>query len=282
MARARNIKPGLFSNDLLAECDIYARFLFAGLWTIADRAGRLEDRPKKIKAEVLPYDNCDADELLNQLAKHGFIVRYSVNNIKYIQVVNFDKHQNPHKNEAESSIPSAEQHSTSTVQAPEQHNTNPADSLLLIPSSLIPDSSKKTHTNADAREPVTNRNRLKLEDLSYNDIEPWINQQSVTGNPITVDVRAELERFKTHFLSYGGKDKNGNAISDWVAKFGSWILNEQKQQKYGGKSEKDRGNNQIAGSGGASITERTVSAVDAIIAAKTARHLAKQQGAENP
>ena len=61
MARSRNIKPGFFLNDDLAECEPLARLLFAGLWCIADREGRLEDRPKRIKIEVLPYDNCDVN-----------------------------------------------------------------------------------------------------------------------------------------------------------------------------------------------------------------------------
>ena len=73
MARSRNIKPGFFLNDELAECDPLARLLFAGLWCIADREGRLEDRPKRIKAEVLPYDDCDVDELLNQLAERSLL-----------------------------------------------------------------------------------------------------------------------------------------------------------------------------------------------------------------
>ena len=157
MARARNIKPGFFANDTLAECSPLARLLFAGLWTIADRAGRLEDRPKRIKAALLPYDECDINDLLDQLVDRGFIARYEAGGQKLIQVLAFAKHQNPHKNEPESLLPSMvderepkntdpeqvpEQHSTSTVQVPEQHSTNRADSLNLIPDSLnlIPDS----------------------------------------------------------------------------------------------------------------------------------------------
>ena len=105
MARSRNIKPGFFLNDELAECEPLARLLFAGLWCIADREGRLEDRPKRIKAEVLPYDDCDIDQLLNQLAEHGFIIRYEIDGCQYIQTVNFLKHQNPHYKESESIIP---------------------------------------------------------------------------------------------------------------------------------------------------------------------------------
>jgi hypothetical protein len=48
MARSRNIKPGFFTNDELAECHPLGRLLFAGLWTIADKRG-LDDRPKKLK-----------------------------------------------------------------------------------------------------------------------------------------------------------------------------------------------------------------------------------------
>ena len=45
MARARNIKPGFFKNELLVGLPYEYRLLFIGLWTIADRDGRFEDRP---------------------------------------------------------------------------------------------------------------------------------------------------------------------------------------------------------------------------------------------
>lgn len=127
MARARNIKPGFFTNDVLAQCEYGARLVFVGLWCIADREGRLEDRPLRIKAQIMPFDNCDIESLLSQLATHGFITRYEVANCKYIQVNNFRKHQNPHVKEGASTIP-----------APDKHHTSPADSLLLIPDSLKP------------------------------------------------------------------------------------------------------------------------------------------------
>lgn len=172
MARSRNIKPGFFTNDELAECSPFARLLFAGLWTIADKEGRLDDRPKKVKAMVLPFDDVDCNDLLQQLHNHKFINRYQVNNEPYIQINNWKKHQNPHCKEAASEIPepaktnestgqeqcksdddpekeaagiqqvienegAPDKHSSSTVLEQEQHTTNPADSLNLIPDSLI-------------------------------------------------------------------------------------------------------------------------------------------------
>ena len=120
MKRTRQINPGFFTNDELADITPLGRLLFAGLWVIADREGRLEDRPKKIKAEILPYDNCDVDDLLNQLQNAGFIKRYKVDiprtdqgntmdtpkaDVGIIQVVNFTKYQHPHRNESASTLP---------------------------------------------------------------------------------------------------------------------------------------------------------------------------------
>ena len=105
MARARNVKPGFFKNEDLAECSPLARLLFVGLWCIADRAGRLEDHPKRIRAEILPYDDGSVDDMLNELHQAGFILRYQAAGRRYIQVLNFGKHQNPHHREPESAIP---------------------------------------------------------------------------------------------------------------------------------------------------------------------------------
>lgn len=102
--RARNIKPGFYKNEDLADCPFEARILFIGLWCMADREGRLENRPKRIKAEVFPYDNIDAVPLLSLLRDKGFIAMYGEHD-EYIVISNFTKHQNPHHQEVASEIP---------------------------------------------------------------------------------------------------------------------------------------------------------------------------------
>lgn len=142
MARSRNIKPGFFTNDLLAEIHPFGRILFAGLWTIADREGRLENRPKKIKAQVLPYDDCDIDALIQDLSCRGFILCYTDSGNGYIQVLNWAKHQQPHCKEPASTIPAPSEHQMSTVQNRCEHREStevaPPDSLNLIPDTLNP------------------------------------------------------------------------------------------------------------------------------------------------
>jgi hypothetical protein len=105
MARARNIKPGFFKNEVLAEMPCEARLLFIGLWTLADREGRLEDRPKRIKGELFAFDSFDVDAMLNLLQGDGFLTRYEAGGVRYIQIENFVKHQDPHYKEKASEIP---------------------------------------------------------------------------------------------------------------------------------------------------------------------------------
>jgi uncharacterized phage protein (TIGR02220 family) len=91
--RIRTIKPTFWTNDELAELPALTRLLFIGLWGLADVRGRLEDRPKRIKAAVLPYDDHDIDSALAALKEHGFLHRYTVGDLSVIQIVNFEKHQ---------------------------------------------------------------------------------------------------------------------------------------------------------------------------------------------
>jgi len=152
MPRARNIKPGFFKNEDLADISFIGRLLFVGLWTLADCKGRLEYRSRRIKAELFPYDDgIETDKELIALDQSGFISIYSVKDQKYIEVLNFGKHQNPHKNERDkgSQFPDKPK-APEVVDSKEFQNNldlsgldrnqdgiNPADSLLLNPESLL-------------------------------------------------------------------------------------------------------------------------------------------------
>lgn len=156
--RARGIKPGFFTNDKLVGLDPLIRLLFIGAWQAADRRGLLEDRPMKLKIQILPADDCDVDDGLYQLQEAGFVLRYHDRKApekRYIKIISFPKHQNPHKDEKAnedipeydpkkhviSTRPAQSQHGANTVSAPDQYQSKPADSWNLTPDSLLPDSS---------------------------------------------------------------------------------------------------------------------------------------------
>ena len=144
MARARNIKPSIMDNEELAELEPLTRLLFVYLWMLADRCGRLEDRPKRIGAQALAYDrSADVNAMLDDLQRLGFILRYKAAGVACIQIVAFEKHQNPHVRESASELPAPEQ---GTTKDKPKHNLGSAepsprspDSGFRIPDSLIPD-----------------------------------------------------------------------------------------------------------------------------------------------
>lgn len=103
--RDRRISPGFFSNDELLSSPPLARILFAGLWCLGDREGRVENHTQKIKLKVLPMDDCNIVELLELLEKKEFILRYEVAGKSYIQILMFHKHQSPHHMELPTGIP---------------------------------------------------------------------------------------------------------------------------------------------------------------------------------
>ncbi len=112
MARIRYLKPEFFEDEDLASLPIQARLFYAGLWCYADKSGRLEDRPKRLKAVIFPYDNFDIEKILELLCKpkstgRPFIQRYSIAGENYIQIIQWEKHQHPHNTEKESIFPPA-------------------------------------------------------------------------------------------------------------------------------------------------------------------------------
>ncbi len=152
MPRSRNIKYAFFENDELAELEPLCRLFFIGLWTIADWKGNLVWREKKLKTQILPYDECDIKEYGKNLSKARFIRFYADHQNLYCNVVNFTAHQNPHMNEKKQ-LSKVTEYSEMLAQAvdlttlaiiPDKIGTKPdksgptrADSLSLIPDPLL-------------------------------------------------------------------------------------------------------------------------------------------------
>jgi uncharacterized protein YlbG (UPF0298 family) len=190
MARSRNIKPGIITNDELASTSPFARLVFIYSWMLADYNGNLEYKPVKLKVQTLPYDDVDIDGLVTELERFGFVKRYDENGSRYMHICNFKKHQNPHKNEITrgSDLPvfddskastepkekdsikqchtaHSEKVATKTERVPSQNGTDPADSLSLIPDPgyLIPDASPNDLGSAPSGESPSAKAESSLE-----------------------------------------------------------------------------------------------------------------------
>jgi hypothetical protein len=131
-------------NEELAELEPMTRLLFIYLWMLADRRGRLEDRPKRIAAQALPYDRtADVGAMLDDLHRAGFIVRYVAESVACIQILAFEAHQSPHVREADSALPAMGNGTAKEMPKPDlgSAETSPRspDTGFLIPDSLIAD-----------------------------------------------------------------------------------------------------------------------------------------------
>jgi hypothetical protein len=108
MARARNIKPGFFESDDPAKVGYPQRLLWIAMWTLADKEGRLEYRPTRLKKYAFGFDPATVEDVAqwaHDLHDAGLICLYPVGSVEVIQCVNFLKHQRPHYKDPESEFP---------------------------------------------------------------------------------------------------------------------------------------------------------------------------------
>jgi hypothetical protein len=105
VARIRTIKPEFFDDPKIGRLSQASRLCFIGLLTQADREGRIEDEPARLKVRILPYDDLEMDAVLADLCVAGVILRYEASGKRVIQIRTFEKHQRPHPKEAPSLLP---------------------------------------------------------------------------------------------------------------------------------------------------------------------------------
>lgn len=174
----------------------------------------MEDRPKRIKAEVFPYDDVDCESGLAALEKSKFIVRYEIDGTRYLQVVNFEKHQNCNVKEAESTIPAPYGHSAVTVQAPEEHST------------VGKEGKGKEGKGEDARGVVLNGFK-----------PPTKTECREKAKMLGGDAQAG-EDFWLHYDSVGWK-VGGNAMVNWQSRLQKWLNGDKAKPKTGTRSHLD-------------------------------------------
>lgn len=119
MSRTRLIRPSFFKHSELFDAEqasgLPLRLAYAGLWTVADKAGRFAWKPRDIKADVLPHDTLDFGAILDVLHQHGFIVRYTFEGKHFGAIPSWSQHQHPHSTERASTLPSPTENGSLTV-----------------------------------------------------------------------------------------------------------------------------------------------------------------------
>lgn len=246
-------------NEDLSDFDPLTRLLFIYLWMLADREGRLEDRPKRIAAQALPYDRAaDVESMLNDLNQGKFINRYVIKTYRVIQITSFLKHQTPHGTEKDSVLPdesgmfkvhvrgnngyatgefslvheldNTKKQSDNSVLTVKELSPN-----TLIPDSLIPDSSlTSVSEGAQSAKPPASQRGSRLDpdwvlpkawgDWALSEFPQWSAE----------DVRQEALKFKDHWLSEAGSKARKQ---DWQATWRKWCRSDIAQRAHGTQNQ---------------------------------------------
>jgi hypothetical protein len=261
--RARNLKPSLFKHELLATTDPLYTWVFQGLWCIADREGRLEDRPQRIHLEINPGRAYEGTvQSLDWLEANGFITRYEAGGVRVIQVLAFGKHQNPHHKEPPSKLPEPEaspgqapgigankittKPEASPGQEPDKSETRPIPTVLIPDSGFpLPDSGSlnpptsvgEARSEAAAHAPppkaAPGPNRKRRGSLAHfvpEDFEVplddyrWALEQGYSPE----FVKRETERFCDHEFA--------KPRSDWVRCWRNWITKDPPRRAANGQT----------------------------------------------
>lgn len=259
MARSRNIKPSFFTSEQLSENCPLGRLLFIGLWTLADYKGDLEWKEKTIKVQILPWDDCSVKELAINLDNSGLIRFYSDGIKTFVNIPNFLKHQNPHKNEREkgTDIPSYTEDMRQAIDLKgltinrdksglkrECSHSDRADSLFLIPSSCFPlkDSPLPAEVpqQADEQEKVITDKPAEKKSKATRLPNDWIPSQEYFDELANIDEKLKPKfnsiaaTFKDYWVAKSGKDATK---TDWLATWRNWVRREAE------KNAKNNGGN---------------------------------------
>jgi hypothetical protein len=158
-----------------------------------------------------------------------------VENISVIQVINFKKHQNPHKTEKASELPKMPLKSDGckiTVKEPLNNGSRPADSLFLIPDSLIPDIKEKTKSKSKKFDPSSFRPAF-ISEKSWTDLIALrkAKKAAQTERAYQAIIDEILKAVEAGFTADDCINKMCNR--NWTGFEAAWMENDKNQQSRG-------------------------------------------------
>ena len=245
MARTRFIKPGFFDNEVLASLSPHCRLLFIGLWTIADRDGKLDDRPPRIKAKLFAYEEVNVEEMLQVLNQHGFILRYEVQEVRYILIPMFKKHQSPHPKEQRSTIPEPITCHRQVIGKPMTSTGISGTSQAFTPSIFQSFNGESVASHRQASDKPMTVKEKQLSDRFHEWIEEYPNPTKIETAArawINLIDRGEIHEGNIEEVFEGLRRYKQSAV--WAKENGKWICEPTTfligNEKHGGRMWMDR------------------------------------------
>jgi len=144
MSRIRTVKPELFKHEDLFDAErlylLPLRLAFIGLFSCCDCEGRFRWQPRRLKLDILPYDEVDFSGILDALAASGFIVKYEHQGKYYGCIPSWSRHQQINHREAKSELPALSESVIFEFQVPNEqpvHSKSEPLSTLSVEASTV-------------------------------------------------------------------------------------------------------------------------------------------------
>lgn len=198
--RIRTVKPEFWTDEKIGELSITSRLLFIALLNYADDEGNFKCSLKQIKIYSFPYDDIDIKPFLEELIQLQFMIPYVVQNISYIHIVNFKKHQKINR-------PSPAMHPLFNEYSMSNH-------VLFNDNSM----GKEGRKERKGKEEESIKNKNKEEYISFDIVKNLFDKHQCEG----------AEEFYEKMLLNNWKNKDGNIISNPI----NYILSTIERSKY--------------------------------------------------
>jgi hypothetical protein len=224
MARIRSVHPGLFTDEGWVSCSPLARILVIGLWTEADDQGVFEWKPLQIKMRVLPADNADLAELLEEVRRAGLVMGFEIGGKKFGAIRNFRKFQRPQKPNAIHPLPEiaaryvglsesdtgsvSDQSATAPVIAPQMEEVRVGKEETEAKNASV--------SPAVAVERKTGKSISIPEGFPDADALAWAKTEAAAHH-CTLNVEMRAKRFRAH------AEQSGRRERDWSAAWRGWV-----------------------------------------------------------
>lgn len=200
------MKPEFWTDEKVVELSAWGRLLAIGLLNFADDYGRMVKSEKRIKMQVFPADSVSVQQLLTELEKAGFIYFYSVNNVEYLQIRNFTKHQRVNR-------PS---HSPIPAPVGGEPSVSPQEESMR----------EGKGKEGKGREGSKSRAIALPPDFALTESRKAYALTKGVSSP-----EAEMEAFRAHH------EAHGKTMRDWDAAWRTWCMN---ARKFAGKAPASR------------------------------------------
>lgn len=228
--RIRSVKPELWLHERLAELPLEARYAFIGLFCHADREGRFEWRPGRLKALIYPYESLERDfaDLLELLRAGGFITRYSVDGKVYGYFPGWKRHQVINNRERESDLPSPEHADPEPLppHSEEERGSGSGKGTGRTRADVGPDASATREPRVSGASTTRQADLLVVDDVSFttNDGKEWRAPRHLydawTSAYPAVDVLGEMKKAAAWLLANPRNRKTRDGMPRFLQ---SWL-----------------------------------------------------------